>query len=729
MALRTTRRIYSAQTLERWFDRLAHPWEAHFSDDELEEGRRIYRSGAIRTLELAEGEAIIHTGRGEEEIYAMVEWTNGQPQVRSSVSNRRLGRALGAAGLYEIEELVADELPPIEPEPKKARADRPEREEGPTRAPVESAPSGRRMQVRLLATPSGMRLQASWIDPLKGKGTAVSLGDHAQLQAGERETLIRLTGWARKGGFEFRPGRNDFLMRDPRAITAFLSREVPRWRRAFSLALDDSLAPWREGIREVRFRFHGEEDEEGLRFRWEAVGGGASLGEREVLKLLRNPSQVALLPGAGMFAVPQEQRAELRSWAGFADDKGLAKLPRYMALSLFAAGSVPVLFSGKIQQWIDRLFAEPEDLPGTPSVLRDYQRKGAAWLRHMASMGCHPLLADEMGLGKTIQMLSVLDEALRSGEPAAPHLVVCPASVIPVWQAEAERFFSGMTLEVLSSENPFRPGVPAVWLASYTQLRRHRALLDQVEFGCSVLDEAQAIKNPDAKVSQACAAIRARQRFAVTGTPVENRETDLWTLFRYLMPGLLGTRSALEAAVKGDREETGSRMRRQLAPFVLRRTKEQVARELPEKVDMLLVCPMSDLQVSEYRRLVREGLRSVGEDLGAALRERSLTFLSLLTRLRQVCCDPALLPWMEAPSEQSGKLARLVEKAGEAVESGRKVVVFSQFVSLLKRASAAMEAAYPKMPQWFLTGQTRDRSKPVREFTQRRGAGVLFASL
>ncbi len=268
-----------------------------------------------------------------------------------------------------------------------------------------------------------------------------------------------------------------------------------------------------------------------------------------------------------------------------------------------------------------------------------------------------------------------------------------------------------------------------VWLCSYTQLRKHRSLLDGVEFSYAILDEGQFIKNPDAKVTQTCFAVRARHRIVLTGTTLENRQLDLWSKFRFLLPGQLGTRSSFEGALNADRERTLGRLRAQLAPFILRRTKKEVAQELPPKVEMDLICPLTDVQRAEYARICTEGLERLGDDVGTAMREKSFGFLALLTRLRQTCCDPDMLPWLKAPLSDSGKINLLVEKLAEIVGSGHKVVIFSQFVMLLDRVRAALIQNFPELPRFELTGMTLDRQKPVQAFQGATGAAAMLVSL
>ena len=346
---------------------------------------------------------------------------------------------------------------------------------------------------------------------------------------------------------------------------------------------------------------------------------------------------------------------------------------------------------------------------------------------HLCEVDCHGLLADEMGLGKTVQVLSLL-----ASRPASerPSIIVCPASVVPVWREEIAKFFPHLGVEVLKAGHDFaHHPVPAIWLASYTQLRKHRSLLDQAEFSYAVLDEGQFIKNPDAKVTQTCFAVRAKHRIVLTGTPLENRQLDLWSIFRFLLPGLLGSRAGFEAALNADRDGTLGRLRAQLAPFILRRTKKEVATELPPKVEMDLICPLTDVQRAEYARICSEGLARLGDDVGAAMREKSFGFLALLTRLRQTCCDPDMLPWLHAPLTDSGKINLLMEKLAEVVGSGHKVVIFSQFVLLLNRVRAALAQHFPELPRYELTGMTLDRQKPVQEFQAASGAAAMLVSL
>lgn len=356
-------------------------------------------------------------------------------------------------------------------------------------------------------------------------------------------------------------------------------------------------------------------------------------------------------------------------------------------------------------------------------------------MANLRRQSCHGLLADEMGLGKTLQVLTLLNAYPFSDKDS---LVVCPASVVPVWESEARRWYPKLEVAVLRSGETFvmpSESKPKLWISSYTQLRRHKHLLSDVEFGYAILDEAQQIKNPDAKVTNACCAIRAECRLAVTGTPIENRLLDMWTLFRFLMPGLLGSRRRFELAAKSTdiqvRKSLEQALRRQISPFLLRRKKDAVGNDLPPKVEMDLVCPITDVQRQLYERLLNEGSEALGDDLRNVMVAQSMNFFTLLTRLRQVCCDPGLIPGVEATLTQSGKIQMLLTRLGEALtgDGSRKVVVFSQFVQLLKRAKPLIKESFPEVKLLELTGQTRNRSKPVEAFQQSEGAAIIFVSL
>jgi superfamily II DNA or RNA helicase len=771
------KRVYTPHSLESWFDRLAEDWAESFTASQLEAGRRIYRDGEVRELELTDRDAIIHRRIEKRDEYAVVEWSAEGLAVRSSTTDREVAHALAVAGLHEIEELVADEISPLPIEggiPADGGANGQGRNghsggahsgngngnglsngnghsyangkaadgrtPGAGAVPRLNGPS-RPLLLVFKTKSAGLTFQAFWVEADK-KTRHPALGAEAQaagnghVSSGERAKLIGLAAYARKAHFQYSQESGVYLMESLVEIPNFVRSTLPLWRRVFAIELDDKSAHLLKGTRHVEIEAvaervtTGSREGAGLNLRWIFRAGERLLTDTEVTALLKRGGQPVILPSLGIVALSAERWESYSAWQrNVAETQvdGSGALSPYLVFSLFSDARLKVSLSPEMEAWRQRVLAPAETPPAAPELLRPYQRRGVEWMHHLCEVGCHGLLADEMGLGKTLQVLSLL-----SIRPIADRasVIVCPASVVPVWREEIAKFFPGMAVEVLKTGRDFTcRRDPVLWLCSYTQLRKHRALLDGAEFGYAILDEGQFIKNPDAKVTQTCFALRARHRLVLTGTPLENRQLDLWSIFRFLLPGLLGSRAAFEGALNADREATLGRLRVQLAPFILRRTKNEVARELPPKVEMDLICPLTDVQRAEYARICSEGLERLGDDVGAAMREKSFGFLALLTRLRQTCCDPDMLPWLKSPLADSGKINLLVEKLAEIVGSGHKVVIFSQFVMLLDRVRAALAQHFPDLPRYELTGMTLDRLKPVQGFQNASGAAAMLVSL
>jgi superfamily II DNA or RNA helicase len=803
------KRVYTPQSLEFWFDKLADEWAEAFTEQQLEQGRQIYRDGEVRELELTDHDAIVHRRVEKRDEYAVIEWTSEKLSVRSSSADEQLARALAVAGLHEIEELVADEISPLPDELAKmsngasghsngnaahaggnghsngnghaTAATMPPRPSstgigmGAARraathvssngnGSAESAAAGsngasngngahaesRTLVLAFKTKSSGLTFQAVWLEAdKKTKHAALGPDAHANgnghVTSSERAKLIGLAAYARKAHFHYHQETGVYVMESLVEIPNFLKTVLPAWRKMFAVELDEKSANLLKGTRTVEIEAVAERAAPGatparagagataLNLRWIFRTGERMLTDTEVNALLKRGGQPVILPNLGIVALAPEKWDSYSAWQkNVAETQGAeaadgGPISPYLVFSLFNDARLKLTLSPEIEAWRQTVLAASPTPPQLPELLRPYQRRGVEWLHHLCEVGCHGLLADEMGLGKTLQVLSLL--AARSIADK-PSLIVCPASVVPVWREEIAKFFPQLAVDVLKTGHDFtHRKEPLIWLASYTQLRKHRALLDGVEFGYAVLDEGQFIKNPDAKITQTCFAVRSLHRIVLTGTPLENRQLDLWSIFRFLLPGLLGSRTSFEAALLADREGTLHRLRAQLAPFILRRTKNEVATELPQKVEMELICPLTDVQRAEYARICSEGLERLGDDVETAMREKSFGFLALLTRLRQTCCDPDMLPWLKSPLSDSGKINLLVEKLSEIVSSGHKVVIFSQFVMLLDRVRDALSKHFPDLPRFELTGMTLDRLKPVQSFQNASGAAAMLVSL
>ncbi|TAG28673.1 MAG: DEAD/DEAH box helicase [Verrucomicrobia bacterium] len=753
------KRVYSPQSLEFWFSRLEHTWETYFSAEQLEIGHKIYREGEVRGLELTAGDAIIHRRVEKKDEYAVIEWAATGFSVRSSSNDLEGAKALAVAGLHEIEELVADEISPLpEDSVPPFNAPGPRKRSEPlvvapaaTRTSAGSAAPGstgaalskgtRTLILAFSTTDEGLTFAAEWLAPNKTRAPALGLasrdGSVPPVSSGERAKLIGLASYARKAHFLYQQDSGSYLMGSVAEIPNFLRITLPAWKKLFGVELDAASLLLQRGPQEITIEAMATTTRRGakgagldaaLDLRWIFKAGERLLTDAEVKTLVTKNTTPVILPSVGIVSLPVEKLAVVKSWQkDAAETHGEGAMSPYLIFSLFNDARFKITLSPELSAWRESVLRGPATTPELPERLRGYQRRGVEWMAHLADKGCHGLLADEMGLGKTLQVITLL--ATRRLDEL-PSLIVCPASVVPVWQEEIAKFHPELTVDILKSGHDFSSrGAPCIWLSSYTQLRKNRGALAKHKFAYAVLDEGQFIKNPDAKVTQTCFAIRATHRIVLSGTPLENRQLDLWSIFRYLLPGLLGSRLGFENAIAADRPGTLARLRTQLAPFMLRRTKLEVASELPIKQEMELICPLTDVQRTEYAKICNEGLSRLGDDVGAAMREKSFGFLALLTRLRQVCCDPDMLPWRKSPLADSGKITLLVEKLAEIVGSGHKVVIFSQFVMLLDRVKEALAQNFPELPRYELTGMTLDRQKPVQSFQTAAGAAIMLVSL
>jgi superfamily II DNA or RNA helicase len=359
--------------------------------------------------------------------------------------------------------------------------------------------------------------------------------------------------------------------------------------------------------------------------------------------------------------------------------------------------------------------ALPADLTAT---LRDYQRHGVDWLCALRDAGLGALLADDMGLGKTLQALCAV---------AGRTLVVAPTSVLPNWADEIRRFRPGLRCALYHGPERRLDPRADVTVTSYAVLRLDVESLAPVQWDTLVLDESQALKNPDSQVARAAGRLAPRFCLALTGTPVENRLDELWSQFHLLNRGLLGTRRDFEERYarpiqRGDAAAT-QRLRERIRPFVLRRLKREVARELPPRIEALLHAELTQEERDVYDAVRAATLPGVVERLDAG--GGVLQALEALLRLRQAACHAALVPGQTARS--SSKLAVLLEALEEVVAEDHKALVFSQWTSLLDLLEPHLRAAGLDFAR--LDGSTRDRAGVVQRFQQVDGPPLLIASL
>ena len=381
-----------------------------------------------------------------------------------------------------------------------------------------------------------------------------------------------------------------------------------------------------------------------------------------------------------------------------------------------------------------RLAATP--LPeGFEATLRPYQQTGFDWLEALARAGLGGLLADDMGLGKTVQTLAHIAAQKADGALRKPVLIVAPTSVLPNWQAEIARF--APALSSLLSHGPNRherhDSITAhdIVLTSYPLLVRDAEVLAEESFGLVVFDEAHMLKNPQTASHTAARGLAADRKIALTGTPVENRLTDAWALFELVVPGLLGNQRAFVRDYRNPIEKHGDmaakvRLARKLRPFLLRRTKDEVAADLPAKSVVPLSIKLGPAQMALHesqRILMQERVRE--EITRVGLMRAQIIVLTALTRLRQVCCDPRLLPGQGAKSPGSAKLERLLELVDEMIAEGRHIILFSQFTSMLDLIKPELDRRHHEWVE--ITGKTKDRKTPVARFQAGKVALILVS--
>ncbi|MEY2489392.1 MAG: hypothetical protein QOC70_1334 [Verrucomicrobiota bacterium] len=364
-------------------------------------------------------------------------------------------------------------------------------------------------------------------------------------------------------------------------------------------------------------------------------------------------------------------------------------------------------------------------------TLREYQLAGFTWLTRLAANNLGGILADEMGLGKTVQTLAFL----RAHQGDGPALVVCPTSLVTNWENEARKFTPELkTLVLEGADRAARfnsiGGVDIV-ITSYALLRRDIDTLREVKFSTAVLDEAQHIKNPETQNAQAAYALRATHRFVLTGTPMENSVRDLWSIMNFALPGYLGNRNDFRERyelpiARGSAPDVQRRLSRRLQPFLLRRRKRDVAKDLPEKIEQVVLSSLTSNQRAAYDALLREiqhGLGGSGKNVNAGAQRMKM--LTGLLRLRQVCCDLRLVGIDK--EEPSAKLELLDELLEEAIDGEHRVLVFSQFVSMLHLIRERLEKL--EIPFCYLDGSTKQRQEIVDRFQSDPAIPVFLISL
>jgi hypothetical protein len=466
---------------------------------------------------------------------------------------------------------------------------------------------------------------------------------------------------------------------------------------------------------------------------WFGLAGGLQVDELEIalgalLDQVRRGGEFVRLSGNDFVRLDARLRERLAALEEGRQGGGLGLLPSLDALAeLGAQVEGDADWKAEEARIRDALAWQPPLPPGLRATLRPYQRQGFAWLARRARLGCGAILADDMGLGKTVQTIALLLHCAAEG----PALVVAPTSLGPNWQAELARFAPG--LRVLDFRGPRRArllrglGPGDVVVTSYALAAREAApggALDGCAVSTLVLDEAQALKNAETQRHRAVARIRRRRAVLLTGTPVENREEDLWSLMTFVRPGVLGTRAAFRELLAGAADETPeparlaegrSRIAQRVAPFILRRRKATVARELPPRTVQTVELVPSAAEAARYRRAQVAAVARLRQN-HAAQNDHAARFdvLAALTRLRQLACHPGLVD--PAWTGSSTKLDHVLEQCTEGAACGHRILVFSQFTRFLAVVREGLERRGLRPALLVGTMGARARQRAVERF-------------
>jgi non-specific serine/threonine protein kinase len=372
----------------------------------------------------------------------------------------------------------------------------------------------------------------------------------------------------------------------------------------------------------------------------------------------------------------------------------------------------------------------PKNLKGE---LRDYQRAGFNWLNFLKEFSFGGVLADDMGLGKTVQTLALVQNEINKNK--IPVLIVAPTSVLFNWQREIEKFTPGIDYILhygtKRTRDVRRLRKKPLILTTYGHLRRDISFLSEIDFHYVVLDESQNIKNPQSDTAQAARNLLAKNRLALTGTPIENNTMELWSQFSFLSPGLLGNQNFfkdnfMRPIEKEQNNDVATTLKRLIFPFILRRTKEEVVKELPPKVENVIFSPMSEAQQKIYDQ-IRDTFRNtiISEIQSKGLDKTKMRILEGLTKLRQVSCHPLLVD--ATFQDESGKFEALKLMIDEIISENHKVLVFSQFVRMLTIVREYLEEQ--AIDYAYLDGSTRDRAAVVDKFQDEKDVRIFLISL
>ena len=535
-----------------------------------------------------------------------------------------------------------------------------------------------------------------------------------------------------------------FVLHGQPNVVRFFATDYPRLQRDWKTTLTAQVEKWTGEIERVTPKLEivgSGQDWFEVRYSL-TTPGGEVFSNADIQRLLRSGQSQTRLKNGHLAVIDtaglEDFEQVIRDCDPAQTQPGLYRINRahagYVEETARELGSAVADRRAALKKFITGHEASPDaktKLGSLGETLREYQIAGFDWLTRLAANNLGGILADEMGLGKTVQTLAFL----RAHQGDGPALVVCPTSLVTNWENEARKFtpeLKTLVLEGAARAARFSSiaNVDMV-ITSYALLRRDIDTLREFNFSTAVLDEAQHIKNPETENAQAAFALRATHRFVLTGTPMENSVRDLWSIMNFALPGYLGDRKDFRERyelpiARGSAPDVQRRLSRRLQPFLLRRRKRDVAKDLPEKIEQVVPCTLTSDQRAAYDALLREiqqGLGSSGKNANAGAQRMKM--LTGLLRLRQVCCDLRLVGIDKG--EASAKLDLLDELLEEPIDGEHRVLVFSQFVSMLHFIRERLEKL--EIQFCYLDGSTKRRQEIVDRFQSDSAIPVFLISL
>ncbi len=574
------------------------------------------------------------------------------------------------------------------------------------------------------------------------ENTHSSGGDKSFRRDKEAETQVLeellMFGFARRGS-----DANSFILEDPEQTGVFLDAVLPLWRAESRKILFETtnFKPGGE-LRAALRRISENSDETRFGLSFALQDGKKGPAWTELLNSCRSGDEYMSISG-GFYRVSEKLKDfVLSTW-----DIVKAKRNSSGGEDLLIPRAACEYFTSKAASCTVSIEGMPpsppqEDNPKNVDLavsksfrgeLREYQKDAIRWMLRMLKRRFNFILADEMGLGKTVQALALLSRFRELEQTMLPSLIICPSSLVENWKLEAERFTPDFRTAIVRGEDRDesfweKSDSHDLLICSYTIMRRDIEKCLPSMFNCLILDEAQHIKNPGTDNAMSCKRINSLHRIVLTGTPLENSPMDLWSIFDFLHPGLLGTQQSFKGKFCSDDSSAAqNELPARTGPFMMRRKKAHVAPEIPEKTEHVVFCDFEPSQARAYEELLQKG-REEFRAMASGDKSRRMNVLTCLLRLRQICCHPLLLPEEMRPSDcKSAKMELLRELVLESIDSGHRTLFFSQFTSLLKIVREWLDSV--GISYEYLDGGTIDRMDRVKSFNSNPDIPLFLLSL